>query len=145
MNPPAETRTASTSVRFTVLPETEPVTRLVTIVPPPVIDGITAVPEMLLPLWLSDIVPLPFALVSVTVQLPVTLSAEGAVVPAAWVTVTDRPAMLTDPVRAAPVLALTRKVTVPGPLPLAPDVIVTNPELLPAVHEQTLSTVTETV
>ena len=53
--------------------------------------------------------------------------------------------MLNDPVRAAPVLALTEKLTLPLPLPLAPDVTEINPELLPAVHGHVLPTVTETV
>ena len=127
-----------------MLPETEPVTRLVTIVAPPGIDGIVAVPVMLLPLCDSVIVPLPGPLVSVTVQLPVTSSADGAVVPAACVTVTLRPAILNEPVRAAPVLPLTEKLTLPLPRPLAPAVTEMNPELLPAVHGQVGPTVTET-
>ena len=43
---------------------------------------------------------------------------------AAWVTVNVWPAMVSVPVRAAPVLAATLNATVPGPLPLAPLVTV---------------------
>ena len=54
---------------------------------------------------------------------------------AAWVTVNVRPAMVIVPVRAAPVFAATVKLTDPGPVPVAPAVIVIHDgALLMAVH-----------
>lgn len=50
---------------------------------------------------------------------------------------TAAPAIVIAPVRRAPVLfAATEKLTVPLPLPLAPDVIVIHGALLTAVHAQ---------
>ena len=54
---------------------------------------------------------------------------------AAWVTVKVWPAMVIVPIRAAPVLAATVKLTDPVPVPLAPAVIVIHDgALLTAVH-----------
>jgi hypothetical protein len=50
------------------------------------------------------------------------------------VTVNVCPAMVSVPVRAAPVLAAMAKLTVPLPVPLAPDVIVIHAALLAAVQ-----------
>jgi hypothetical protein len=47
------------------------------------------------------------------------------------------------PVRAAPVLAATTKLTLPMPEPLAPLVIVIQGTLLTAVHEQLVPDVTD--
>ena len=44
------------------------------------------------------------------------------------------PAMAMPPTRAAPLLALTAKLTLPPPEPVAPEVIVIQPSLLVAVH-----------
>lgn len=54
------------------------------------------------------------------------------------------PATVRVPLRAAPVLAATVKLTVPFPLPLAPDVIVNHGTLLDAVHEHPAAVVTAT-
>src|SRR5262245_65738687 len=53
---------------------------------------------------------------------------------AAWLTVTVRPAMVTVPVRANPVLASTENVTVPSSLPALPAVTVMNASLRHDVH-----------
>ena len=54
---------------------------------------------------------------------------------AAWLTVNVWPPMVAIPTRAAPVLAAAFNVTVPLPLPLAPDAIVSHAGvLLVAVH-----------
>ena len=45
-------------------------------------------------------------------------------------------AIESDPVRAPPVFAATLKTTLPFPLPVAPDVIVSQGTLLEAVHWQ---------
>jgi hypothetical protein len=55
---------------------------------------------------------------------------------AACETVNVAPAIVSVPVRAAPVLAATSKPTDPFPLPLAPDVTVIHCTLLPAVQVQ---------
>ena len=61
----------------------------------------------------------------------------------AWVTVTVWPATVSVPVRAAvPVFAAIEKVTLPFPLPLAPDVIVSQASLLVAVQLQPAAVVT---
>ncbi len=65
--------------------------------------------------------------------------------PAACVIDKVCPPTLKLPVREAPVLALTEKLTVPLPVPLAPEVIVIQLSLLLAVHEQLLAVVTVTV
>jgi hypothetical protein len=52
--------------------------------------------------------------------------------------------MLSEPDRAAPVLAAMLNVTVPGPVPLVPPVTETNPIWLDAVHGQVLPTLTLT-
>jgi hypothetical protein len=71
-----------------------------------------------------------------------TLSSGPAAAPAC-VTVNVRPAIVNVPVREAePLLAATENATVPPPLPLLPEVIVTKPELLAAVHAQPLPAVT---
>ena len=61
---------------------------------------------------------------------------------AAWVTVNVWPAMVSVPVRAAPVLAATLNATVPGPLPLAPLVTVIQVVLLTPVHAHPVAAVT---
>ena len=64
---------------------------------------------------------------------------------AACVTVNDRVAIVTVPVRAAPVLAAIVIATEPLPLPLAPDVIVIHGALFTAaVHVQPAVAVTAT-
>jgi hypothetical protein len=65
--------------------------------------------------------------------------------PAAWFTVNVRPPIVTVPVRAAPALADTFNITVPFPLPLAPDVIDSHGALLIAVHAQPAVVVTATL
>ena len=60
-----------------------------------------------------------------------------------WVTVKVWPAMVMVPVRAAPVFAATVKLTDPGPVPLAPAVIVIHDgALLTAVHAHVAPVVT---
>ena len=51
------------------------------------------------------------------------------------------PPTLKLPVREAPLLALTEKITVPLPVPLAPEVIPIQVSLLLAVQEQLLAVV----
>jgi hypothetical protein len=58
------------------------------------------------------------------------------------VTLKAWPAIVIVPSRAAPVFALTLKVTVPFPLPLAPEVTTIHDALLTAVHEQAFDAVT---
>lgn len=65
--------------------------------------------------------------------------------PLGWVTLTACPAMLRVPVRAGPVLAAAVKPTVPFPLPLAPLVIVIQPDPLSAVQAQLDVVATENV
>ena len=65
---------------------------------------------------------------------------------AAWLTVKVWPAMVIVPVRAAPVFAATVKLTDPGPVPLAPAVIVIHDgALLTAVHAHVPPAVTAIV
>jgi len=64
---------------------------------------------------------------------------------APWLTVKVRPAIVSDPDRAGPVVAATLYPTSPLPLPLAPDAIVIQDTLLAAVHAQPAPAVTETV
>lgn len=67
---------------------------------------------------------------------------------ASWVTVNVRPAIVTVPVRwFVPVFAATEYPTVPGPLPLAPDVIVIHEAELDALqpHPVVVVTLTEPV
>jgi hypothetical protein len=64
---------------------------------------------------------------------------------AACETVKVCPAMVIVPVRAPPEFAATLNSTVPFPLPLAPDVTVTQEALLVAVHAQLLVVETATV
>jgi hypothetical protein len=54
------------------------------------------------------------------------------------------PAMVSVPLRAAPVFAATVNATDPPPLPLAPDVMVIHDSLLVAVHVQPLAVETAT-
>src|SRR6185295_10360421 len=63
---------------------------------------------------------------------------------AAWVTVNVPPAMVSVPVRLDPVFVAMLNVTVPFPVPVAPDVIVSQAALLVAVHAQPLPAVTAT-
>ena len=60
-------------------------------------------------------------------------------------TVTVCPAMMRVPLRAAPLLAAMASVTVPFPVPLVPDGMVMNTELLTAVQPHVLGAVTVTV
>jgi hypothetical protein len=62
--------------------------------------------------------------------------------PCPWLTVKVRPAIVSVPDRAGPVVAATVKATVPLPLPLAPDVIEIHGWLLTAVHAHPLADVT---
>ena len=64
---------------------------------------------------------------------------------AACVTVNVWPAIVSVPVRSAPVFAAIVKSTDPLPVPLAPDVIVNHAALLTAVHAQPAVVVTVTV
>ena len=56
-----------------------------------------------------------------------------------------RPAIVSVPIRSAPVFAAIVKSTAPLPLPLAPEVIINHVALLPAVHAQPAIVVTITV
>ena len=67
--------------------------------------------------------------------------AQGA---ASCVTVKVWPAIMSVPVRAAPVFAATAYRTVPSPAPLAPDDTVIHSALLAAVHEHAEAVVTST-
>ena len=64
---------------------------------------------------------------------------------AACVTVNVWPAIVSVPVRSAPVFAAIVKLTGPLPVPPGPDVIVNHPALLPALHAQPAVVVTVTV
>lgn len=64
---------------------------------------------------------------------------------AAWSTVNVCPAIVTVPVRAAPVLALMASDTDPLPVPEAPDLTAIQEAWLDAVHAHALPVVTETV
>jgi hypothetical protein len=59
-------------------------------------------------------------------------------------TVTVRPAIVSVPDRAASLFAATAIVTVPLPLPLAPDAIEIHETLLAAVHAQPPEVITDT-
>jgi len=62
---------------------------------------------------------------------------------AAWLAVNVRPATVNVPCRAPPVLVVTANVTLPGPEPEAPPVIVNQLVLLlVAVHEHPAAVVT---
>ena len=63
----------------------------------------------------------------------------------AWVTVNDKPAIVSVPVREPPGFAPTLKPTEPFPVPLAPDVTVIHIALLVAVHVQLPAVVTLTL
>ena len=63
----------------------------------------------------------------------------------AWVTKKPWPAMIMSPSRGAPVLAEMKNWTTPGPVPLAPEVMVIQPSLLAAVQEQPAAVVTFTL
>ena len=63
---------------------------------------------------------------------------------AACVTVNVRPATVSSPVRVAPVFAAAVNPTVPAPLPVAPEVIVSHEAPLEAVHAQSARVVTVT-
>jgi hypothetical protein len=71
--------------------------------------------------------------------------AGGMVAPAACDTVNVRLATAIVPVRAAPVLAATLKVTTPLPVPLVPDVMVIHGTSVLAVHPHTLCPATANV
>jgi len=58
--------------------------------------------------------------------------------PVAWFTVNVWPAIVSVPVRALPVFAATLNETLPSPVPLAPEVIVSHAALLVAVQLQPL-------
>lgn len=61
------------------------------------------------------------------------------------VTVKVRAAIVTVPVRSAPVFAVRLRTTVPLPVPDAPEVTVIHGALLAAVHEHPSSVITLTV
>jgi hypothetical protein len=63
----------------------------------------------------------------------------------AWVTVNDKPAIVSVPVREPPALAATLKPTEPFPVPLPPDVMVIHVALLVAVQVQLPGVVTLTL
>jgi hypothetical protein len=63
--------------------------------------------------------------------------------PSDWLTVNTRPAIVSVPARADPVLLATSTFTPPLPLPLAPDAIVSHDALLTAVHTHPLATLTD--
>jgi hypothetical protein len=67
------------------------------------------------------------------------------VTPVRCVTVKVWPAIVTVPVRSAPVFAVRLRRTDPFPVPVAPDVTVMNAALLVAVHAQPAPAVTVTV
>ena len=70
------------------------------------------------------------------------MNVQGGGAPA-WVTVTVWPAMVGVPVRGdAVVFASIENATVPLPLPLTPDVMVSHELLLVAVHVQPVAAVT---
>jgi hypothetical protein len=62
-----------------------------------------------------------------------------------WLTVKVRPAIVSVPDRAGPLVAATLNATLPDPLPLAPELIVIHGTLLAAVQGQPAPAVTETV
>lgn len=64
---------------------------------------------------------------------------------AAWVTENVWPAMVMVPVRWAPVLPATTTVTAPLPVPVAPDVTISQLTLLAAFHAHALVVVTATL
>jgi hypothetical protein len=68
----------------------------------------------------------------------------GGLLLAACVTVNGWPAIVSAPVREAPVLAATVNVTDPLPLPLAPDVTVIHAAPLVALHWHVLAAETVT-
>jgi hypothetical protein len=65
--------------------------------------------------------------------------------PCPWLTVNVRPAIVSVPDRAGPLVAATLKVTLPAPLPFAPAVIVIHGALFDAVHAQPPPAATDTV
>lgn len=69
----------------------------------------------------------------------------GGLLLAACITVNVRPAIVSVPVRAAPLFAATLKATEPLPAPIAPDVTVIHDALLAAVHWHVLADVTVAV
>ena len=64
--------------------------------------------------------------------------------PEAWLTVNVRPAMVSVPLRAGPVVDATPNCTVPLPVPLLPLVIVIHDALLAAVHAHSGTVATAT-
>jgi hypothetical protein len=118
------------------------------------------------PLPLPDVAPLivsqsaifvafhaqPLATVTATVPVPPPApidwlpgAIEETLQSAACVTVNGFPAIVTVALRAAPVFALTEKLTVPVPVPLAPLVIEIHDTSLVAVHAQLALAVTVTL
>jgi hypothetical protein len=65
--------------------------------------------------------------------------------PCPWFTVNVRPAIVSDPDRDGPVVDAAVNRTVPFPVPLSPDEIVSHDALLPAVHAHPDGAVTATV
>jgi hypothetical protein len=63
--------------------------------------------------------------------------------PPAWVTVNVRSPMVIRPVRAKPGFGSTENATLPGPLPNAPDVILSHGTSLVAIHAQPVVVETE--
>jgi hypothetical protein len=93
----------------------------------------------------------PLAAVTATVPVPPPAAIDwlpGAMEklqPAACVTVNGFPAIVTVALRAAPVFALTEKLTVPSPVALAPLVIEIHGTSSVAVHAQLAPAVTATL
>jgi hypothetical protein len=78
----------------------------------------------------SEELAIPAAATDTLVGLTVPVQDDAA----AWLMVTVWPAIVSVPVRAAPVLAEALNPTEPLPLPLEPDVIDSHAALLTAVH-----------
>lgn len=115
------------------------------------------------PLWPDVMVIHAALLVAVHAQPLVVVTATGPPVPpappidtlvgctenahatAACDTVNVWPAIVSVPIRAGPVFAATLKVTLPLPVPVAPDVMVIQDALLAAVQPQPAPAVTATL
>ena len=116
-------------------------------VPLPVPPAVTVSQEALL----AGVHAHPAPVVTVTLPVPPpagTLPLPGAIAkeqPLPWFSVKVWPPIVSAPDRGAPELAATLYCTVPLPVPLAPDVIVSQGALLAAVHEQPSPALTVTL
>jgi hypothetical protein len=123
------------------------IVRLTVPLPEPLAPEVTEIHETLL--LAVQVQPAPA--VTDTVPLPPDAGTDcvsGAIAneqPLPWVTVTVWPATVSVPDRFGPVAAATANVTVPDPLPLAPEVIVIHGCALEAVHAQPAPPLTFTV